>query len=245
MAFRPTSHLLPTAEDLALGAAYELVRRQAEEWFIKTRAELGHWKLDFQVVVLKPFCEDCCVQFGLPTPLEHILSGKKTRLEILLPEEVIPERIRFYNGASKLLHLCPPTTPYRDVHRVDCSMCGQKVSTSSGDDIIRVVEEPFASYFGFPEEGPKRKRGRAERQRILKLYGFRCFECRAPLDQDNLTLDHVVAQRHGGPTVSLNLQPLCFRCNEEKRDLPVETVKIALDMLLRPAPSDSHSDVIW
>src|SRR5271169_1438411 len=227
MAFGPSNPLLPASEDLALGKAYELVRRRAEEWFIKTRAELGHWKLDFQVVVLKPFCEDCCVRFGLPTPLEHVLSGKKSELIILLPEEVMPERIRFYDGASKQLHLWPPAPPYRDGHRVECSMCGQKVSTTLGDDIIRVVEEPFATYFGIPEEGPRRKRGRAERQRIMERYGFRCFECRGPLDEKNLTLDHVVSKSKGGAAVSLNLQPLCSRCNQKKRDLPVESAKIA------------------
>ena len=124
-------------------------------------------------------------------------------------------------------------------------MCSQKVSTKQGNDIIRVIEEPFADYFGFPEEGPKRKRGKAERRKIVEQYGFRCFECRTPLDENSLTLDHIVSQSKGGPTISLNLQPLCSHCNQEKADLPVEGVKIALDMLLRPAPFDSYEDPIW
>jgi HNH endonuclease len=235
----------PTAEDLELARYYQWVRRRAEDWFVRTRAKLGHSRLDFQVVVLKPLCDDCCVRLGLATLLEHVLAGKNSEIVVLLPEEVIPERVRLYDGASKCLHFWPPTEPYRDPHRVDCSMCGQIVNTPLGDDIIRVVEEPFADYFGFPEEGPKRKRGKAERQRIAELYGFRCFECRTPLDESNLTLDHVVSKSKGGPTVCLNLQPLCSRCNQEKRDLPVENIKIALDMLLRPAPSDSFSDPIW
>jgi 5-methylcytosine-specific restriction endonuclease McrA len=235
----------PTAEDLALGQAYEWLRRSAEEWFIKMRAELGHSRLDFQVVVLKPICEDCCARLGLRTLLEHVSSGGKSEIVILLPEEVMPERLRLYDRATKSLHLWPPSKPYRDPHRVSCSMCGQTVGTARGNDIIRVIEEPFADHFGFPDEGPKRKRGKAERRRILELYGFRCFECGARLDENDFTLDHIVPKSEGGPTVSLNLQPLCHRCNQEKRDSPVKSVKIALDMLLRPAPADSYSDLIW
>lgn len=245
MAFYPTGLGPPTAEDLELAQYYQWVRRRAEDWFLRTRAKLGHSRLDFQVVVLKPICDDCCVRLGLPTLLEHVLSGKNSETVILLPEEVIPERLRLYDGGRKSLHLWPPAKPYREPHRVACSMCSHRVSTKRGDDIIRVIEEPFADYFGFPEEGPKRKRGKAERQRIAERYGFRCFECRTALDESNLTLDHVVSKSKGGPAVSLNLQPLCSRCNQKKRDLPVETVKIALDMLLRPAPSDSYSDPIW
>jgi 5-methylcytosine-specific restriction endonuclease McrA len=246
----PYSFLPLTEEDhRALGYVYELLRRKAEEWYIKTRREIGDARLALDIVVLKPLCEDCCGRLGRKSLLERVLSGKdETELVILLPEDVVPERVRFYDGAGRSVHLWPPEKPYQEPHRVMCSMCGQRVDSAEGDDIIDVYEVPFLEYFGFlgeDDEGPKRKRGKAERARIQEMYGSRCFDCGVQLDKDNFTLDHIVAQSQGGLTVSINLQPLCHDCNQKKRDLPVTTVKIALDMLLRPLPWDSYEDPIW
>jgi HNH endonuclease len=238
--------LLPTKENLLLARAHEWLRRRAEEWFIETRLELGHSRLAFDVVVLKPVCDDCCTRLGRRSRLERVLAGNsEPRLVVLLPEDPVPERIRLYDGASHCVHFWPPTKPYTESHRVQCSMCGQRVSSMEGDDIINVFEEPFSDHFGFPEDGPRRVRGRAERRRITSLYGSRCFECRVPLGKKDVTLDHVDAKARGGPSISINLQPLCETCNQKKRDLPVTTVKIALDMLLRPAPSDSYDGPVW
>ncbi len=245
----PYSFLPLTEEDhRALGYVYELLRRKAEEWYIKTRREIGHARLALDIVVLKPICDDCDHRLGRENRLGRILAqDREAELVILLPEEVMPERMRFYDRATHCVHLVPPTKPYAEPHIVKCS-CGQRVNSRHGDDLISVYEEPFLEHFGFlveEEEGPKRKRGKAERSRIREMYGSRCFDCGVQLDKNNFTLDHIVAQSQGGPTVSINLQPLCHDCNQKKRDLPVTTVKIALDMLLRPAPWDSYEDPIW
>jgi 5-methylcytosine-specific restriction endonuclease McrA len=62
---------------------------------------------------------------------------------------------------------------------------------------------------------------------------------------ESLTLDHIVAEAQGGTWETINLQPLCRACQNKKADLPVETVVVALDMLLRPLPSDSYDGPVW
>jgi 5-methylcytosine-specific restriction endonuclease McrA len=250
MSDEPLSFFPLTAKDeRALSYVYEWTRRKAEEWYVKTRRELGDARLALDIVVLKPICQDCCGRFGRESWEDRALSGGgKAELVILLPEDVVPERLRFYDGAARCVHLWPPVEPHREPHHVRCSFCGQHVSCTTGDDIINVYEEPFLEYFGFlgeDEEGPRRKRGREERSRIRQMYGSRCFGCGVQLDKTNFTLDHIIAQSRGGPTISINLQPLCEMCNQKKADLPATTVKVALDMLLRPAPWDSYEEPIW
>lgn len=117
--------------------------------------------------------------------------------------------------------------------------------------VISVYEVPFADYFGFPEpeDAPKSLRGKVrkkEQERLLSVYGGRCFECGKELKLGkNLTLDHVVPRSRGGTWLTTNLQPFCEGCQIKKADLPVETIKVALDMLLRPAPSDKYDGPIW
>lgn len=245
----PYSFLPLTKEDhRAFAYVYELLRRRAEEWYISTRREIGHARLGLEIAVLKPICDACDHKLGRESRLSRILGhDQKPEPVILLPEEVMPERVRIYDRSTHCVHLLPPAKPYTESHIVKCS-CGQQVNSRDGDDIISVYEEPFLEYFGFlgeEEEGPKRKRGKAERTRIREMYGSRCFDCGVQLDQVNFTLDHILAQSQGGPTVSINLQPLCHDCNQKKRDLPVTNVKIVLDMLLRPLPWDTYEDPIW
>jgi hypothetical protein len=238
---------LTEKDERALSHGYEWPRRKAEEWYVKTRLQFADARLALDVVVLKPICEDCCSRLGRESWLDRVLTREgHTELVILLPEDVVPERLRVYDGAARCVHLWPPIEPYREPHHVTCSICGQRVSSAAGEDIINVYEEPFSEYFSFlgeDEEGPKRKRGRAERTRIREMYGSRCFECGVQLDKSNFTLDHIVAGSQGGPSISINL--LCRVCNQKKADSPTAPVKIALDMPLRPAPWESDEGPIW
>lgn len=47
---------------------------------------------------------------------------------------------------------------------------------------------------------------------------FRCEYCQIPQEFDGFTheIDHVIAKKHGGPTVAANLALACFPCNNHK-----------------------------
>lgn len=51
------------------------------------------------------------------------------------------------------------------------------------------------------------------RQSVLERDGFRCVECESI---KRLSVDHIIPERHGGPTTFDNLQTLCRPCNSEK-----------------------------
>ena len=56
---------------------------------------------------------------------------------------------------------------------------------------------------------------------VLKRDGYRCVKCGvSPQDNDSIRLevDHVVPVARGGPTTLENLQTLCFKCNQGKKD---------------------------
>src|ERR1019366_4454514 len=124
----------------ALGYAYEWLRKKAEEWYIHTRRVFGDARLALDVMVLKPICGGCDYSLlGRGNCAERTLTRHgEPDLGILLPEEVIPERVRFYDGSTHCIHLLPPTVPYADPHIVKCSLCGQQVSSKDGGDIISV-----------------------------------------------------------------------------------------------------------
>ena len=62
---------------------------------------------------------------------------------------------------------------------------------------------------------------------------------------ESLTIDHVVAKAQGWYLGDHKLATAVSRLQNKKADLPVETVVVALDMLLRPLPSDSYDGPVW
>ena len=225
---------------------------------MQTRKALGDSRLRLEPVVLKPLsCDDCAVGMGATTLLERLLYRDKSESKLVpvLPINPTPNRVRFYDRSSGLLYLEPHQTRPQDWFGVTCSICGQRIDSKDGDDIIRVGEESFEDYFGLPNptdedyipsnkpRGTARKR---RRERVVSAYGASCFECGTVLTMgESLTLDHIVPRARGGTWETINQQPLCLGCQKKKADLPVETVLVALDMLVRPLPSDSYDGPVW
>lgn len=56
------------------------------------------------------------------------------------------------------------------------------------------------------------------RQEIRNRAGDRCEYCRLPQDCIDAPheVDHIIAEKHDGPTVSENLALACFACNNHK-----------------------------
>ena len=256
MASLALSPLLPPSapEQALMRRAAASIRRMAEDWYIEARQKYGHSRLALELVVLKPICEDCAASYGGRSLIDRLFipSTKDSEIAAVLPAKTRPKQFRMYDRSRRLLHMWDYESSTPDWWRgPTCSICSQDIRAGDGDGIFVVTEEPFEDYFGLPEPGdaPKQLRGKARkemRQRIFDLYGGRCFECRKKLRiGKNLTLDHIVAKSRNGGWLPINLQPFCRRCQEKKKDLPVETVVFALDMLLRPAPSDAYDGLVW
>ena len=245
----------PTAQERALMREAAIwLRREAEDWYISARRKYGHSRLVIELVVLKPICEDCAAYHCGRTLAASLLSGSKTGSEIIavLPEKTRPKQFRIYDRSKRLLHMwgyegSPPDWWSGPV----CSICSQAIETDDGDGIFLVTEERFAERFGLPdpEDAPRTLRGKRKKEmqeRIFGLYGGRCFECHKKLRiGKNFTFDHIVAKSRDGVWLPTNLQPFCRRCQDKKGNLPVETVIFALDMFLRPPPSDAYDGLVW
>jgi hypothetical protein len=226
--------------------AARYVRHSAEEWYHRTRRKYGHSRVVLEPVVLKPVCDDCLARLDLPTSLDRCWSTKTADIEaVVLPEKTRPSRFAIYDRAKRLVYLWRAGSTSEWWPGVQCTDCRQTIEDS--DDIFAVQEEPFAEYCGLPnpEDAPRNLRGSSKkevRERLARIYGGRCFECGK---RRKLTLDHIEPKSRGGTWLTTNLQPFCRECQEKKADLQPVNVVIALDMLLRPPPSDSFDGLVW
>lgn len=59
-------------------------------------------------------------------------------------------------------------------------------------------------------------RTRSARREHLKHWGNKCAYCGKKLTLENITLDHFVPLKHGGPKGALNTLPSCKKCNGYK-----------------------------
>lgn len=79
-------------------------------------------------------------------------------------------------------------------------------------ELARYGFEPPAE----PQLEPRKKKAPiplALRWEVWERDDFTCRRCGA---RQRLTVDHVIPESRGGPTVLLNLQTLCGRCNNRK-----------------------------
>lgn len=54
---------------------------------------------------------------------------------------------------------------------------------------------------------------------VRQKRGVRCFYCGKILSEGELTVDHIIPQEIGGPTITNNLVPACKECNCEKSNM--------------------------
>ena len=76
------------------------------------------------------------------------------------------------------------------------------------------------------------------RRRVIEYYGLRCVYCDLDLTDQEVHLDHVIAESKGSSTTFDNLQVTCRKCNLEKSTLsePVFVSRLrqrALNILAR------------
>lgn len=51
------------------------------------------------------------------------------------------------------------------------------------------------------------------------IYGETCYWCKKQCKTSQITMDHIIPQDLGGPTITNNLLPACSKCNNDKSNL--------------------------
>lgn len=215
-------------------------RKEALQLFYTLSCDFRDAFNDLELVVLKPLCTSCANQRSI-----GLGSSEKTTVVMVLPG-YRPGQFRMYDMSSHLLHFFPyEHNEDEERFRITCKHCDDYADQGNedGDELIAVEPETFCEYFGVEDEGPKKPDGDL-REEIRALYGNICFRC-GETKAEEITVDHIVPKSAEGRAVPTNLQLLCKKCNREKADLLPERLILALDFLMRPAPSDSYEGLIW
>lgn len=75
---------------------------------------------------------------------------------------------------------------------------------------------------------------------VYSKKGYRCFYCGKVLQKEQITIDHLIPQTIGGPTITNNLVPACKRCNEEKNSMTEVQYE---EYLCKPTPAKKREYV--
>lgn len=60
---------------------------------------------------------------------------------------------------------------------------------------------------------------RIMRELIYSQKGHKCYYCGKKMDRNQMTVDHIIPQDVGGPTITNNLALACHKCNGEKSNM--------------------------
>jgi 5-methylcytosine-specific restriction endonuclease McrA len=80
---------------------------------------------------------------------------------------------------------------------------------------------------------------------MLELSDGCCWYCGKDIGPGEAVLDHIVPQRHGGPTSSDNLVPVCVNCNNAKCARPLGGFRRILQRRRDGRPSFTEEQTIW
>lgn len=211
-------------------------RKEAVEVLVKLRQKVGNAFVALDLVVLDPVCDNCASQ---------IIESSPVNIVRVWPE-LADGRLRLYDRGDHSLYFFEDEVSEAPGYAIQCHLCDDSITGVNDPlDVIHVLPVPYSEHFGLAEAGPKRARGKGVRRWLAELYGETCFQCKQPLTPEDVTLDHIVARAKGGQSVPANLQVLCNKCNQQKKDDDVVTLELALDFPLRPAPSDSFEGLVW
>lgn len=216
-----------------------------EQHFHQIRRELVDSRSTIDVVVLRPICDDCLIDFGV-SPIKF--TENYDPVALWPPNRDQLERIYDRSSGNVIFFQTPPECS----HVVHCSECHKPVCTLASDSTIRVLEQDFTDHFGIEEpvsqtEDRQNRKfvPRWKKELIRKIYGGHCFGCKVQIPSGaKFELDHIHSLDKSGTDSFINFQPLCLKCGSKKRNSAIMRFSLALDMYLRPAPSDSFEG-IW
>jgi 5-methylcytosine-specific restriction protein A len=106
-----------------------------------------------------------------------------------------------------------------------CYQCGSVIELDvPGGEGFYLKSVSLSSFYSL-SRGNGRRPPEWMKQIVLDAYEGKCSGCRLTLTPDQVTFDHIVPVSDGGETDMENLQPMCQRCNQEKKNLTVEQVE--------------------
>jgi len=206
------------------------------------RIEIGDPLASVSPRVLKPSCAHCLEQMGF-LPEEGEERGLDDGETIILYPQESNGCVRIYEPRELRVHIYE-TAGKAFRYNTNCSRCGMELEISAAE-FIYAYPQSYHLYFDLPDTGPVKPPDWIKR-RLLDWYGNRCFMCKTDINRESMSADHIVAKSNNGSLDFSNLQPLCRRCdNERKQSAKGPDYIVYLDFLLRPAPSDSYGGLIW
>ena len=214
----------------------------ASEDFVELRRQFGGYMVQLDLSVLVPVCFDCCGERSFP----YVHCELKEVYPWLSPNGWETDLLLLGMHPGIISHLNKDIEDGIDSSRGPwCYVCHQSLAYWEDEDAAcRVYSVSFKTFSPFNEPDSHHV-GRHLKQVIRQLYDHTCFACGRELEDDEMTVDHVVSKAHGGSGEELNLQLLCFKCNHAKADQPVDVIALALHFPLRPVPSDAYEGVTW
>jgi hypothetical protein len=202
---------------------HEGLRRLAD-----LRHEIKDAFVNLEVLLLRPVCQKCETTVWSVQD-EHALYSPQvaqicsSRRAISCIYDLANHHVTFSIDDKEL-------GPYQLV----CGRCGRALDIRHKSEI---PAEPayFGEHFQVAENSPADP-PTSFKEFLKSTYGHKCTGCRIEFQEDDLTMDQVVARAHGGNDSPLNLQVVCKFCRERKIYRPVRTVELYLDFLLIPEP---------
>jgi 5-methylcytosine-specific restriction endonuclease McrA len=170
-----------------------------------------------EVTALVPLCLGCkhseCrwLETQLPHPDIFSETWRKDYLNIGIPRKKVRE-------ASQSLKDGTWRGP-------ECYLCGSviELDVNGGEGFyLRTVSISEMYRLG---RGGGRRTPKWMREIIRNAYEGKCSGCRINLTHEQITFDHIVPHSDGGETEIDNLQPMCKRCNQKKKNLPVDQIE--------------------
>ncbi len=186
------------------------------------RHEIKDAFVGLEVLLLRPVCETCettvwSVEDGQALSSPKVVQICSSRRAISCIYDLASHHVTLSIDDKE-------QGPYQIV----CGRCGRALDIRHTSEI---PAEPayFGEHFQSAENFPTK-------EFLKSTYGNKCAGCRIEFQEDDLTMDHVVARAHGGNDSPLSLHVVCKFCRERKIFRTGRTVELYLDFLLIPQP---------
>lgn len=108
-----------------------------------------------------------------------------------------------------------------------------KKGLSVNNDIVNEAWDCFTSRKSWKGKGKpsKRKNGSLYKRQLLDRDGNECFYCGDPMENDEMTIEHILSVNQGGPMRLENLALAHKACNQLAGHMPViEKIKLRENM---------------
>ncbi|HEY7091072.1 MAG TPA: HNH endonuclease [Tepidisphaeraceae bacterium] len=176
--------------------------------------------------LLEPYCAEC--SSSMPFPIDYlprIDSGEGWRVGLIA------------NAGFNALMRVESALSADSNFGFPCRGFCRRLLRPWRDDEVYIAARHVEEHFGIPLEVDAVQPSRALRDRIIHLYGARCFGCGTT---DGLHIDHIIPRSRGGTAAFRNVQPLCSDCGQRKANVMPTEVHVDVDKCFYEPISDAQ-----